>query len=357
MLPPKEEILYVFHVSQVRAAYNPTSHLWLLKEVQSSVPAEELHIGRMSIHASHGSTHKRHPVLVHGLTKSKGNHPVMTLRPPSNTKQCLFVPFMLFIQRQVQFIHFEVLWKQEPKWVILWHRTSAKSFQLVQADILRTCFSSIKVSSDDLLYNTGRRRLSSHRVGSWGVLKANAAAWSPCPRAAHCSNCTFSAGNSIKSPVPREGSAGAASADQLCLLPQDEIEVHVAVHAIEHVGITGEHQLCRTGHSSISGEGCTAAGKLRAQRAGAGQCRQGNLPVLPEQHWEQLPAGKGAGQEGRPGPGHAQLGTGPGRLSGRRVMGGIQGPGPREAEHHSHPRSCGHSGCKAHMKSAWQPRC
>lgn len=127
------------------------------------------------------STHKRHPVLVHGLTKSKGNHPVMTLRPPSNTKQCLFVPFMLFIQRQLQFIHFEVLWKQEPKGVILWHRTSAKSFQLVQADILRPCFSSIKVSSDDLLYNTGRRRLFSHRVGSWGVLKQMQQPGAPAP--------------------------------------------------------------------------------------------------------------------------------------------------------------------------------
>lgn len=85
------------------------------------------------------------------------------------------------------------------------------------------------------------------RVGSRDVLKTNVAAWSLCTRAAHCSNCTFSTGNSDRFPVTREGNASAASANQLCLLPQDEVEVHVAVHAIEHVGITGEHQLCRKG--------------------------------------------------------------------------------------------------------------
>lgn len=31
VLPPEPEILYLFHVSQIRAAYNPTSYLWLLK--------------------------------------------------------------------------------------------------------------------------------------------------------------------------------------------------------------------------------------------------------------------------------------------------------------------------------------
>lgn len=44
------------------------------------------------------------------------------------------------------------------------------------------------------------------------------------------------------------------------------------------------------------------------------------------------------GRRGRPGPGRDHLGRGPGSLSQRRLMmGGIQGPGPREAEHAPHP--------------------
>lgn len=70
---------------------------------------------------------------------------------------------------------------------------------------------------------------------------------------------------------------GAASAHQLCLLPQDEVEVHVAVHAIEHVGISGEHQLCRTEQHYWGGKAETGQG------AAGGWGRQGHLPALPQQ--------------------------------------------------------------------------
>lgn len=127
--------------------------LMAFEEVQISVPAEELHTGRTS------------SITWECTQKASGSGPWLNQvqgKPPhcdiqtSIQHKAVFVPFMMFMQRQVQFIHFKVLWKQDPKWVILWCGTSAKNSQLVQADILRTCFSSIKISSDDLfLYNTG----------------------------------------------------------------------------------------------------------------------------------------------------------------------------------------------------------
>lgn len=155
VLPAEPEILCVFHVSQTRAAYNPMSYLWLLKRFRFQFQQRNCTLGG-------------HPSITCECTqKASGSGPWLNQvqgKPPccdiqtSIQHKVVLVPFMTFMERQVQFIHFTVLWKQDPKWVILWYRTSAKNSQLVQADILRTCFSSIKISSDDLfLYNTGMK--------------------------------------------------------------------------------------------------------------------------------------------------------------------------------------------------------
>lgn len=105
VLPAEPEILCVFHMSQTRAAYNPTSYLWLLKRFRFQFQQRNCTLGGQ-------------PSITWECTqKASGSGPWLNQvqeKPPrcdiqtSIQHKVVFVPFMKFMQRQVHFIHFEV---------------------------------------------------------------------------------------------------------------------------------------------------------------------------------------------------------------------------------------------------------
>lgn len=113
--------------------------LMAFKEVQSSVPAEELHIGRMSIHhmGVHTKASSSGPWLhqVQGKTpcfkvdiKTSIQHKVVSVCP-SHAEASAVHSFLKFFGNEIQNGSF-----------ILWCRTSAKSFQLVQYEHTQNLF-------------------------------------------------------------------------------------------------------------------------------------------------------------------------------------------------------------------------